>query len=110
MCRPIPKDAKIYVAGHRGLVGAAIVRRLQQDGYNNLIMRTHKELDLKRQADVEAFFEAEKPAVVVIAAAKVGGEGQRETSCLKRKPFWSKRLQGVQQALHVTWIKFSTCI
>lgn len=73
-CRPIPKDAKIYVAGHRGLVGAAIVRRLQQDGYNNLVMRTHKELDLKRQADVEAFFETEKPTVVVIAAAKVGGE------------------------------------
>eukprot|EP00243_Klebsormidium_subtile_P003019 TRINITY_DN16153_c0_g1_i1.p1 TRINITY_DN16153_c0_g1~~TRINITY_DN16153_c0_g1_i1.p1 ORF type:complete len:331 (+),score=115.47 TRINITY_DN16153_c0_g1_i1:191-1183(+) len=70
---PVPKDAKIYVAGHRGLVGAAIVRRLQQDGYNNLVMKTHKELDLKRQADVEAFFEAEKPAVVVIAAAKVGG-------------------------------------
>lgn len=67
------KNAKIYIAGHRGLVGSAIFRKLQMTGYNNLITKTHKELDLKRQADVEAFFESEKPAYVFLAAARVGG-------------------------------------
>ena len=67
------KNAKIYVAGHRGMVGSAIVRELQCQGYTNLIMRTHKELDLTRQADVEAFFSTEKPEYVFLAAAKVGG-------------------------------------
>lgn len=64
---------KIYVAGHRGLVGSAIVRNLQKKGYINVIGRTHKELDLTNQAAVSAFFEEEKPDVVVLAAAKVGG-------------------------------------
>ena len=67
------KDAKIYVAGHRGLVGAAIVRKLKADGYENLVYKTHKELDLTRQADVEQFFETEKPVYAIVAAAKVGG-------------------------------------
>jgi len=67
------KEAKIFVAGHRGLVGAAIVRALKKDGYENLLLRTHKELDLTRQADVEAFFDSEKPDYVILAAAKVGG-------------------------------------
>ena len=67
------KDAKIYVAGHRGMVGSAIVRELLRQGYTNIITRTHKELDLCSQADVEAFFEAEKPEYVFLAAAKVGG-------------------------------------
>ena len=67
------KDAKIYVAGHRGMVGSAIVRELQRQGYTNIVTRTHSELDLCRQADVEAFFEAEKPEYVFLAAAKVGG-------------------------------------
>ena len=53
------KNSKIYVAGHRGMVGSAIVRELRRQGYDNIIVRTHKELDLCRQADVEAFFEAE---------------------------------------------------
>jgi GDP-L-fucose synthase len=66
-------DAKIYVAGHRGLVGAALIRRLEAQGYRNIVGRTHAELDLTRQADVEAFFEAEKPDYVFLAAAKVGG-------------------------------------
>jgi len=66
-------DSKIYVAGHTGMVGSALVRRLRQDGYNNLILRTSQELDLRRQAEVEAFFEAEKPEYVFLAAAKVGG-------------------------------------
>lgn len=67
------KDSKIYVAGHRGLVGSAIVRNLEERGYTNIICRTHKELDLTRQADVEKFFEEEKPEYVFLAAAKVGG-------------------------------------
>ncbi|CAM6052115.1 unnamed protein product [Sphagnum compactum] len=65
--------AKIYVAGHRGLVGAAIVRALEKQGFNNLLLRTHKELDLTRQAAVEDFFHKEKPDYVILAAAKVGG-------------------------------------
>jgi GDP-L-fucose synthase len=67
------KDAKIYVAGHRGLVGSAIVRRLQKAGYNNLLTRTHKELDLKDSAAVRDFFQAEVPEYVIDSAAKVGG-------------------------------------
>ena len=67
------KNSKIYVAGHRGMVGSAIVRELQRQGYNNIITRTHRELDLCRQNQVEAFFEAEKPEYVFLAAAKVGG-------------------------------------
>ena len=64
------KDAKIYVAGHRGMVGSAIVRELERQGYTNIVTRTHKELDLTRQADVEAFFDSEKPEYVFLAAAK----------------------------------------
>lgn len=67
------KDAKIFVAGHRGMVGSAIVRALNEKGYNNIITRTHKELDLCRQDAVEKFFEEEKPDYVFLAAAKVGG-------------------------------------
>jgi GDP-L-fucose synthase len=65
--------ARIYVAGHRGLVGSAIVRRLQQEGADNLVLRTHQELDLTNQAQVERFFASEKPDYVFLAAAKVGG-------------------------------------
>jgi GDP-L-fucose synthase len=67
------KRAKIYIAGHTGLVGSALLRRLQTEGYRNLITRTHGELDLERQAEVESFFETEKPEYVFLAAAKVGG-------------------------------------
>ncbi|MGM8140294.1 GDP-L-fucose synthase family protein [Enterococcus italicus] len=67
------KEAKIYVAGHRGMVGSAIVRELEKQGYHNIITRTHKELDLTNQAAVNDFFEAEKPEYVFLAAAKVGG-------------------------------------
>ena len=67
------KNAKIYVAGHRGMVGSAIVRELQRCGYTNIVTRTHKELDLCRQQEVERFFEQEKPEYVFLAAAKVGG-------------------------------------
>ena len=67
------KDSKIYVAGHRGLVGSAIVRKLKDSGYENLVVRTREELDLVRQARVEEFFDQERPEYVFLAAAKVGG-------------------------------------
>lgn len=67
------RDSKIYVAGHRGLVGSAIVRRLQSAGYTNIITRTHAELDLTDQPAVQGFFEEKKPEYVFLAAAKVGG-------------------------------------
>lgn len=67
------KNAKIYVAGHRGMVGSAILRKLKSEGYTNIITRTSKELDLTRQANVEEFFAKEKPEFVFVAAAKVGG-------------------------------------
>lgn len=67
------KDSKIYVAGHRGMVGSAIVRELQRQGYTNIVTRTHAELDLIDQDAVEGFFEKERPEYVFLAAAKVGG-------------------------------------
>jgi len=67
------KDAKIYVSGHTGMVGSAMMARLRADGYTNIITRTHKELDLMRQADVEAFFAEERPEYVFHIAAKTGG-------------------------------------
>ncbi|MCA8829548.1 GDP-L-fucose synthase family protein [Hymenobacter pini] len=66
-------NAKIYIAGHRGMVGAALVRRLRQAGYHNLVLRTSQELDLRDQAAVEDFFALESPEYVLLAAAKVGG-------------------------------------
>ncbi|HCO49617.1 MAG TPA: GDP-fucose synthetase [Spirochaetaceae bacterium] len=69
------RDEKIYVAGHRGLVGSAIVRRLSAGGYANIVTRSHAELDLTRQSDVERFFENERPSIIFLAAAKVGGIG-----------------------------------
>ena len=67
------KNAKIYVAGHRGLVGSALMRQLQAQGYNNIVTRTHAELNLTNQALVADFFASEKPEYVILAAAKVGG-------------------------------------
>ena len=75
----LSKGDKIYVAGHRGLVGSAIVRSLKRAGYDNIIGRTHAELDLTDQAMVKAFFEEERPDVVVLAAAKVGGINANQT-------------------------------
>ena len=74
------KHAKIYVAGHRGMVGSAIIRELQRQGYDNLITRTHAELDLCRQEAVESFFAAERPEYVFLAAAKVGGIGANDSA------------------------------
>ena len=67
------KDKKIFIAGHRGLVGSAIKRELERKGYSNFVLRTHKELDLTDSAAVDEFFEVEKPQWVFLAAAKVGG-------------------------------------
>ena len=69
----LDRTKKIYVAGHRGLVGSALVRKLKSEGFLNVVTRTHEELDLTRQSEVENFFAKEKPAYVILAAAKVGG-------------------------------------
>ena len=67
------QTAKIYIAGHRGMVGSSIERKLRKEGYNNIVTRTSSELDLRNQQEVNEFFEKEKPAYVILAAAKVGG-------------------------------------
>ena len=72
-------DSKIYVAGHRGLAGSAIVRALGHKGYQNLITRSHRELDLTDQVAVQSFFAAEQPSHVILAAAKVGGIHANDT-------------------------------
>lgn len=69
----LPRDAKIYIAGHRGLVGSAVVRALQAQGFGNLIVRSHQDLDLTEQSEVRKFFDATRPQVVILAAARVGG-------------------------------------
>jgi GDP-L-fucose synthase len=66
-------NAKIYVSGHNGMVGSAIVRELKAQGFNNIVTKSHSELDLINQREVESFFQFEKPDVVYLAAAKVGG-------------------------------------
>ena len=70
---PVNLQSRIYVAGHRGLVGSAVVRRLERQGYRNLVLRTHRDLDLTEQSAVRDFFERERPQAVVMAAARVGG-------------------------------------
>ena len=77
--QPLDRSKKIYVAGHRGLVGSALVRKLEKEGFTNIITKTHVELDLTRQAEVEKFFETEKPDYVILAAAKVGGIHANDT-------------------------------
>ncbi len=80
MEKRMEKHSKIFVAGHRGMVGSAIVRELKRQGYDNIVMRTHQELDLSRQVDVEAFFGAERPEYVFLAAARVGGIGANQSA------------------------------
>ena len=109
------KDAKIYVAGHRGLVGSAIVKNLESKGYTNLVYRTHKELDLLDANAVAEFFESEKPEYVILAAAKVGGIVANNTY---RADFIYENLQIQNNVIHqsylngVTKLLFlgSTCI
>lgn len=91
------KDSKIYVAGHTGLVGSAVLRELAQEGYSNVVTRTHKELDLCVQSDVSAFFKLEKPEYVIIAAAKVGGIGAH---CRFGADFITENLQIETNAIH----------
>ncbi|MGB5440328.1 MAG: NAD-dependent epimerase/dehydratase family protein, partial [Gammaproteobacteria bacterium] len=109
------KNQKIYVAGHRGLVGSALVRRLQAEGYDNLLTATSKELDLKNQAAVVDFFERERPAFVFLAAAKVGGilansefpaDFIYQNLMIEANVIESARLSGVEKLLFLG----STCI
>ena len=106
---------KIYIAGHRGLVGSAIVRQLESRGFTNLLIRTHKDLDLTNQAEVQAFFKQENPDYVILAAAKVGGIVANNTY---RADFIYENLQIQNNVIHqaykhnVTKLLFlgSTCI
>ncbi len=93
--------AKIFVAGHRGLVGSAIVKRLQEAGYTNLVTRTHAELDLTDQQAVAAFFAAEKPDYVFLAAAKVGGIVANNTY---RADFIYENLAIQNHVIHQSWL------
>ena len=94
------KDSKIYVAGHRGLVGAALCRKLEAEGYRNLVVRTSKELDLTRQSDVDAFFARERPEYVFLAAAKVGGILANDTY---RADFIYKNIMIEADVIHASW-------
>ena len=98
--RNMERHDKIYVAGHRGMVGSAIVRELQRQGYDNILTRTHHELDLTRQADVEAFFAAEKPAYVFLAAAKVGGIVANESA---PADFMYDNMMLEMNVIHAAW-------
>jgi len=95
------KNSKIYIAGHRGLVGSAIVKNLETKGYRNLIYRTHKELDLMNQEAVETFFEKEKPEYVILAAAKVGGIVANNTY---RADFIYENLQIQNNVIHQAYV------
>ncbi|MCT7550969.1 GDP-L-fucose synthase [Aliarcobacter butzleri] len=95
------KNSKIYVAGHRGLVGSAIVKNLKSKGYTNIITRTHSELDLINQKDVEEFFEKEKPEYVILAAAKVGGIIANNTY---RADFIYENLQIQNNVIHQSYV------
>ena len=94
------KQAKIYVAGHRGMVGSAIVRELKRQGYFNIVTRTHKELDLLRQDRVEAFFAAEKPEYVFLGAAKVGGIAANQNS---PADFMYENMMPEMNVIHSAW-------
>ncbi|HIZ85048.1 MAG TPA: GDP-L-fucose synthase [Candidatus Coprenecus stercoravium] len=94
------KNSKIYVAGHRGMVGSAIVRELLRQGYGNIITRTHSELDLTRQDEVEAFFASERPEYVFLAAAKVGGIVANDTA---PADFMYQNMILEMNAIHSAW-------
>ena len=96
------KNSKIYVAGHRGLVGSAIVKNLESKGYTNIITRTHSELDLINQKSVEEFFEKEKPEYVILAAAKVGGIVANNTY---RADFIYENLQIQNNVIHQSYVR-----
>lgn len=94
------KDAKIYVAGHKGMVGSAIVRELERKGYHNIVTRTHAELDLTRQEPVEAFFYAEKPEYVFHPAGKVGGIAANNES---PADFMYENMMMEMNVIHAAW-------
>jgi len=94
------KSAKIFVAGHRGLVGSAILKNLQSKGYNNFVLRTHHELDLKNQAAVTDFFASEKPEYVFLAAAHVGGI---VANSMYRADFIYQNLQIQNNVIYESW-------
>lgn len=111
----IPKNARIYIAGHKGLVGSAILTKFQKESYSNLITRTHSEMDLTKQKLVENFFNEEKPEYVIIAAAKVGGikanmtyqaEFLYENLMIQNNLIWTSYLKGVKKLLFL----LSSCI
>ncbi|MFK8102557.1 MAG: GDP-L-fucose synthase family protein [Saprospiraceae bacterium] len=93
-------DAKIYIAGHRGMVGSAIHRKLQQEGFSNFVVRTSQELDLRNQAAVQDFFAKEKPVYVFLAAAKVGGILANNTY---RADFIYDNIMIQSNVLHAAW-------
>ena len=95
------KDSKIYIAGHNGLVGSAIVKNLKEKGYTNLVFRSRSELDLKNQVDVAEFFESEKPEYVILAAAKVGGIIANNTY---RGQFIYENLQIQNNVIHQSYV------
>jgi GDP-L-fucose synthase len=112
---PMQKFSKIYIAGHRGLAGSAIVRKLKQEGYHNLLLRTSAELDLRNQQAVKDFFETEKPEYVFLAAAKVGGINANNTYpadfiyenlCIQNNVIHQSYKNGVQKLLFLG----SSCI
>ena len=94
------KNAKIYVAGHRGMVGSAIIRELKRQGYFNIVTRTHKELDLLRQDRVEEFFSEEKPEYVFLGAAKVGGIAANQSS---PADFMYENIMPEMNVIHSAW-------
>jgi GDP-L-fucose synthase len=97
----LDKNSKIYIAGHKGLVGSAIVENLKSKGYSNLIYKTHKELDLTIQKDVEEFFKEEKPEYVILAAAKVGGIVANNTY---RAEFIYENMQIQNNVIHQSYL------
>jgi GDP-L-fucose synthase len=96
----VTSDSRIYVAGHRGLVGSALVRALERRGHGNLLLRTHAELDLTDRAAVERFFAAERPEVVFLAAAKVGGIVANNTY---PADFIRENLEIQTHVIHAAW-------
>jgi len=97
---PFSPNAPIFIAGHRGMVGSAIVRRLQAEGYRNLLLRSRKELDLLDQASVQRFFDEQKPEAVYLAAARVGGILANNT---RRAEFIHENLQIAANLIHAAW-------
>ncbi|MEN1786187.1 MAG: NAD-dependent epimerase/dehydratase family protein, partial [Bacteroidota bacterium] len=95
------KNAKIYIAGHRGMVGSAILRKLESEGYANFVLRTSKELDLRNQRAVSDFFGSEQPEYVILAAAKVGGIVANNTY---RAEFIYDNLMIQNNVIHQSWV------